>query len=141
MYGLIDARSYETVGGLDEARPLVACVIAFENDHLGAGMPFAETRNSSVCIGPVEEDRVHLDLRTRSSELQEAFALDDGEAASTQEERGDTSERVVVRRDEDPQEMFPARVRMHKGKRPSARSTSTGRLAGSSLSASSGGRR
>src|SRR6186997_1681843 len=111
MYGLIDARSYETVGGLDEARPLVACVIAFENDHLGAGMPFAETRRISVCVGPVEEDRVDLDLRTRSSELQQAFALDDGEAASTQEERGDTSERVVVRRDEDPQEMFPARVR------------------------------
>jgi hypothetical protein len=46
-----------------------------------------------------------------------------------------------VRRDQDPQEMFPATGRMNKGKRPRSRSTSTGRLAGGSLSASSGGRR
>jgi hypothetical protein len=141
MYELTDSRRHEAVGCLDEARPFVTCVIAFENDHLRAGMPFAEARSSKAWIGPVDEYRVHLDLRAQASELQQAFALDDGEAASAQEERGDTSERGVVRRDEDPQEMFPARGRIEKARRQLARRTSTGRLAGDTLSASWGGRR
>jgi hypothetical protein len=142
MYELVKSRRYEIVGGLNEARPLVAAGISLENDHRRAGKPFAKTPSDKVRLraAVVEEGHVHAHLLAQASE-QEGVALDDGQAPSAQEEGGDTPEGVVVRGDEDSQEMFPATGRMNKPNRALAHSTSIGRLGVGTLSVSSGGQR
>lgn len=142
MYELVESRRYEIVGGLNEARPLVAAGICLQNDHRRAGKPFAKTPSDKARLpaAVVEEDDVHAHLLAQASE-QEGVVLDDGQAPSAQEEGGDTPEGVVVRGHEDSQEMFPATGRMKKANRASADSTSPGRLGLGTLSVSSGGRR
>ena len=140
MYGLADSRSYETVGGLREARPLVACAVGAEDDRLRCGMPLVNERCGDGGFGAVEDHRVHFG-RTQRCERQGTHAFDDREASPAQEERRNTPERRVVGRDENSQELFPAARRMNKPRRRSLGRASTGRMAAHNLSVSSGGGR
>jgi hypothetical protein len=142
MYGLADSRSHETVGGLRETCPFVAHAVGSEHDGLCRGMPLVNERSGDGGLGAaaVEEHRVHFGLMQRC-ERQDTRAFDDREASSAQEERSNTPERRVVRRDEDYQELFPATRRMNKPRRRPPGRASTGRLVAHVLSVSSGGGR
>jgi hypothetical protein len=142
MYGLADSRRHETVGGLRETRPLVARVVAFYHDGLRRGVPLVNERRRDDGLGAaaVHEHRVDRGL-AEGCKRKDTCALDDGKPSPAQKERRGAPERLVVGRDEDPQELFPGTRGMNKAKRWPVAGASTVRLAEDVLSVGSGGGR